>query len=65
MEKAKSELLLAIAADPNDQETHYLLAKDYRELGDTQSSTRELKEVQRLSAAEKEKTYQRAITTPQ
>ena len=65
LENAKTELLAAAAADPNDPQAHYLLAQVYREQGDTQSSTRELKEFQRLSLAEKERTYERARTTPQ
>jgi len=65
LEKAKTELLSAASGDPNDAEPHYLLARIYREQGETESSTRELKEFQRLSLAEKEKIYQRARTTPQ
>jgi protein O-GlcNAc transferase len=65
LEKAKSELLIALSAEPNDQQIHFQLAGVYKELGDTKASAQELKEVQRLSAAEKEKTYERARTTPQ
>jgi tetratricopeptide (TPR) repeat protein len=65
LNKAKSELLIAVVADPNDPETHFLLAKVYREQGDTQSSAREMEEFQRLSLAEKAKIYERARTTPQ
>lgn len=65
LEKAKAELLTALSYDPNDTQTHYFLAQVYRELGDKKASALELKEVQKLSAAEKEKTYQRARTTPQ
>ena len=65
LEKAKAELLTALSSDPNDTQTHYFLAQVYRELGDKKASALELKEVQRLSAAEKEKVYQRARTTPQ
>jgi tetratricopeptide (TPR) repeat protein len=65
LERAKSELLLAVAADPTEPETHFLLAKVYREQGDTKSSGREMEEFQRLSLAEKVKTYERARTTPQ
>jgi protein O-GlcNAc transferase len=65
LENAKTELLAAAAADPGDPQPHYLLAQVYREQGDTQSSAWELKEFQRLSLAEKERTYERARTTPQ
>ncbi len=63
--KAQTELLIAAAANPNDTETHFLLAKVYREQGDTKSSAREMDQFQRLSLAEKQKTYERARTTPQ
>jgi tetratricopeptide (TPR) repeat protein len=65
LDKARSELLVAISADPNDPETRFLLAKVYREQGDAKSSAREMEEFQKLSLAEKQKTYERARTTPQ
>ncbi|PYV32623.1 MAG: hypothetical protein DMG09_24015, partial [Acidobacteria bacterium] len=63
--KAKTELLAAATADPNDAQPHYLLAQIYRAQGDAKSSARELKEFQKRSLAEKEKIYERAKTTPQ
>src|SRR2546425_1174049 len=65
LDKAKSELLAAAAADPNDPQTHFLLAQVYREQSDAESSSREMNEFQKLSLAEKAKTYERARTTPQ
>jgi Tfp pilus assembly protein PilF len=62
---AKTELLTAAQAAPADPQSHYLLAKVYRELGDKESSDREMSEFQRLSLAAKAKTYERAKTTPQ
>jgi len=64
-EKAKAELLAAADADPTDPQPHYLLAKVYREIGDTDSTGREMDKFQKLSLAEKAKTYERAKTTPQ
>jgi hypothetical protein len=57
--------MAAAKADPNDPQARYLPAQVYREQGDTQFSARELKEFQRLSLAQKERTYERARTTPQ
>ena len=65
LDKAKAELLVATTANPSDTETHFLLAKVYREQGDNKSSVREMEEFQRLSLAEKQKTLERARTTPQ
>jgi predicted Zn-dependent protease len=64
-DKAKVELRAAAQADPSDPQPHFLLAQIYRESGDREASAREMKEFERLSLAEKQKTYQRAVTTPQ
>jgi len=65
LEKAKTELLAAVAADPADAETRHALSQLYRQLGDSEASAREMKEFQKLSMAQKEKMYQRSATTPQ
>jgi protein O-GlcNAc transferase len=62
--KAKSELLAAAEADPTDPQAHFLLSQVYRQYGDSGSSARELQEFQRLSLAEKAKTYERAKAAP-
>jgi hypothetical protein len=58
-------LLAAAQDDPSDPQAHFLLSKVYRQLGDAQSSAREISEFQRLSLAAKDKTLERAVTTPQ
>jgi Tfp pilus assembly protein PilF len=58
-EKAKTEFLAAIHADPTAAQPHYLLAQVYRELHDQPSSAAELAQFDRLSKLEKEKTLQR------
>ncbi len=65
LDKAKSELLIAAQADPADPQPHFLLAQIYREQGDSESRARELKEFERLSLAEKTKTYKSAKAAPQ
>ena len=55
LQKAKDEFLAAIKADPGAAQPHYLLARVYRELHDTQASAGELSEFERLSKMEKEK----------
>ena len=65
LERAKADLLIAVKADPADPETRFALSQLYRQLGDAEASAREMAEFQRLSLAQKEKTYQRAVTTPQ
>jgi tetratricopeptide (TPR) repeat protein len=54
LQKAKTEFLAAIAADPAAPRPHYLLAGVYRDLHDGPASAKELAEYQRLSALEKE-----------
>src|SRR5712691_8100156 len=58
-EKAKIECLAAIQADPTAAQPHYLLAQVYRELRDSQASSREFAEFERLSQLEKDKTLHR------
>jgi len=65
MEKSRAELLIAAQADPADPQPHFLLAQIYREQGDSESRAREMKEFERLSLAEKTKTYQSAKAAPQ
>ena len=64
-DKAKTELLAAIQDDPKDPQPHFQLAQVYREQGDSEGSARELQEFQKLSLAQKEKSFERAQTTPQ
>jgi tetratricopeptide (TPR) repeat protein len=54
-EKAKTEFLAAIQADPTAAQPHYLLAQVYRELGNPQASSKEFAEFERLSQLEKDK----------
>jgi uncharacterized protein HemY len=54
--EAKAEFQAAIAADPSAAQPHYLLAKVYRELHETQASADELAEYEQLSKLEKERT---------
>lgn len=65
LDKAKTELLAAAKDDPADPQPHYLLAKVYRELGDADATSQEMNTFQTLSMTAKEKTFQRAKTTPQ
>jgi predicted Zn-dependent protease len=53
LQKAKTEFLAAIAADPRAARPHYLLAGIYREVHDAPATARELAEFERLSALEK------------
>jgi tetratricopeptide (TPR) repeat protein len=55
LEKAKAEFLMAIAADSNAAEVHYLLAQVYQDLKDPQASTKEFAEFERLSRLDKER----------
>jgi Tfp pilus assembly protein PilF len=54
-EKAKTEFLAAIQADPTAAQPHYLLAQVYRELRNPQASSKEFAEFERLSQLEKDK----------
>jgi tetratricopeptide (TPR) repeat protein len=56
LQKAKAEFQAAIIADPSAAQPHYLLAKVYRELHDTQGSADELARYEQLSKSEKEQT---------
>ena len=60
LEKAKVEFQAAVLADPAAAQPHYLLARVYRELHDTQASADELAQYEKLSKVEKEKTSPRA-----
>lgn len=62
LQKAKIEFQAAIAVDAAAAQPHYLLARVYRELHDTQASADELAQYEQLSKLEKEKTSPR---TPQ
>ena len=64
-DKAKSELVAAATADPMDPQPHFLLSQVYRQYGDAGSSAKELREFEKLSLAEKSKTYERAKAAPQ
>ena len=57
-EKAKTEFLAAIQADPTAAQPHYLLAQVYRELRNPQASSKEFAEFERLSQLEKDKALQ-------
>jgi tetratricopeptide (TPR) repeat protein len=57
-EKAKTEFLAAIQADPTAAQPHYLLAQVYRELRNSQASSKEFAEFERLSQLEKDKALQ-------
>jgi tetratricopeptide (TPR) repeat protein len=65
LDKAKSELMHAAEDDPSDPQAHFLLARILRRQADPAGSAREMQEFQKLSLAEKTKTYERARTTPQ
>jgi superkiller protein 3 len=62
LQKAKAEFQAAIIADPAAAQPHYLLARVYRELHDSQASADELAQYEQLSKLDKEKTSAR---TPQ
>ena len=55
LQKAKAEFQAAVLADPAAAQPHYLLARVYRELHDTQASADELAQYEQLSQLEKEK----------
>jgi Tfp pilus assembly protein PilF len=55
IEKAKSELMSAVAADPSSARPHFFLAQLYRKLDDRVASASEAAKFEELSRAEKEK----------
>jgi Tfp pilus assembly protein PilF len=60
IEKAKSELITASAADPSTAQPHFFLAQIYRKLNDQVASAGEAAKFEELSRAEKEKTQLRS-----
>ena len=58
LEKAKTEFLAAINADPGAAPPHYLLAQVYRELRNPEASARELTEYQSLLQSNADKAFE-------
>ena len=55
-QKAKTEFVAAIQADPTAAQPHYLLAQVYRRLNDATASASEIAKYEQLSKAEANKT---------